>query len=57
MVRQPRKLRNSEDVSEMAAQLVEQSPPTPEVRGSNPISDIIEQFSTHCNLEMTKITE
>ena len=38
-------------------QLVERSLPTPEVRGSNPISDIKGQHSTNCNLEKTKIKE
>ena len=37
------------------AQLVEQSLPTPEVRGSIPIGAInIDQFSTNCNLEKEK---
>ena len=33
------------------AQLVELLLPTPEVLGSNPISNIIEYFSTNCDLE------
>ena len=40
----------------VVAQLVERSLPTPEVRGSIPIGDInIDQYSTNCNLEKTKI--
>ena len=37
----------------VAAQLVEQSLPTPEIRGSNP--DIGEILSTYCKIEETKI--
>ena len=40
--------------AEVVAQLVERSLPTPEVRGSNPISD---QYSNYCNSEKTKIKE
>ena len=36
----------------VAAQLVEQSLPTPEVHNLNPISDMIEQFSTKCEQVM-----
>ena len=40
----------------MVAQLVERSLPTPEVRGSIPISDInIDQYSNNCNSDNTKI--
>ena len=40
----------------VVAQLVERSLPTPEIRGSIPISDInIDQYSTNCNSEKTKI--
>ena len=40
----------------MVAQLVKRSLPTPEVRGAIPIGDInIDQYSTNCNLEKTKI--
>ena len=40
----------------VVAQLVERSLPTPEVRGLIPIGDIdIDQYSTNCNLEKTKI--
>ena len=39
----------------VVAQLVEQSLPTPVVSGSNPISDIIEQFSTSFNFKKTRI--
>ena len=38
-------------------QLVEGSLPASEVRGSNPISDFNDQYSTNCNLEKTKIKE
>ena len=41
----------------MAAPLVELSLLAPEVRGSNPISDITEQFSTNFNLEKMKVRE
>ena len=41
----------------VAAQLVEQLLPTPEICGSNPISDTIDHYSTNCNLEKTKIKE
>ena len=40
----------------VVAQLVERSLPTPEVRGSIPIGEIIiDQYSTNCNLEKRKI--
>ena len=40
----------------VVAQLVKRSIPTPEVRGSFPIGDInIDQYSTNCNVEKTKI--
>ena len=42
------------DYAKVVAQLVERSLPTPEVRGSNPISD---QYSNYCNSEKTKIKE
>ena len=40
----------------VVAQLVKRLLPTPEVRGSFPIGDInIDQYSTNCNVEKTKI--
>ena len=39
------------------AQLVEQSLAIPQVRGSNPIIDINDQYFTNCNLEKIKIKE
>ena len=39
------------------AQLVEQSLAIPQVRGSNPIIDINDKYSTNCNLEKMKIKE
>ena len=42
----------------VVAQLVERSLPTPEVRGLIPIGEInIDQYSTNCNLEKTKINK
>ena len=41
----------------VVAQLVEQSLPTQEVSGSNPICDIVYQFSTKRNQEKTTINE
>ena len=38
----------------VVTQWVVWSPHTPEFLSSNPISDIIEHFSTNSNLEMTK---
>ena len=38
----------------VVAQLVEWSLPSPEVRGSNPINKINDQFSTNFNSEKTK---
>ena len=42
--------------TEMVDQLVELSLPSPEVRGLNPIRNIIEHFSTNCNLENLAVT-
>ena len=39
--------------AEEVAQLVERSLPTPKVRGSHPIIDINDQYSTNYNLEKT----
>ena len=39
------------------AQLVEQPLHNPQVRGSNPIIDINDKYSTNCNLEKMKIKE
>ena len=39
----------------VVAQLAERVLPVPLVRSLNPISDIIKQFSTNCNIEKTKI--
>ena len=41
----------------VVAQLGEQSFPTPEVRGSNPIIDIKDRYSTNYNLDKSKIKE
>ena len=41
----------------MVAQLVERSLPTLEVRGSNPISNVNDHYSTNRNLEMMKLKE
>lgn len=41
----------------MVAQLVKWLLPTPEVRSTNPISDIYKRFSPNCSLEKTTVKE
>ena len=41
----------------MVAQLVKWLLPTPEVRSTNPISDINKRFSPNCSLEKTTVKE
>ena len=51
------KKQSAQNWTVVVAHMVERSLPLLEVRGLNPVIDIIKQYSTNCNLAKTKMTK
>ena len=51
------KKQSAQNWTVVVAHMVERSLPSQEVRGWNPVIDIIKQYSTNCNLAKTKMTK
>ena len=51
------KKQSAQNWTVVVAHMVEESLPSQEVRGLNPVIYIIKQYSTNCNLAKTKMTK